>query len=177
MSLQTITALSISTPLETINFDGSSYILVQVDGLEAPLMRLPRYNLPGSSGAFISNALYGERALKIAGVVNASDGKRTTYLTNRSNLISALSLQRDSSNNPIAITVSFTLANRSSYTLSAYQDTPLSMGFSPDQVEFEDFLITLVCPDPNIYSTTLSSTTISLLSGAGMAIPNTIGEK
>src|SRR4051812_20876418 len=129
--MRTITGLTI-TPLNSnpISFDGVNFILVSVDGLASPLVRLPRYNLPGNSGAYISNALYGERALKIKGVVNAPDGSRTTYLANRTSLINALSYQYDNSGNISPQILTFTFENGLVLTTTAYIDTPVQMGFS-----------------------------------------------
>lgn len=170
-----ITGLSISNPTaNTLTFDNSNFILVEIAGLETPLTRLPRYNLPGSSGAFISNALYGERAIKITGILNAPDGQPTTYLTNRTALINALAYSRDNSGNLQPQTLTITLANGQILTTNVYVDHPLAMKFSSDQNDYEDFLITLVAPDPNLYSSVAQTTTISLPVGGGTAIPTAI---
>ena len=169
-----ITGLTIASQNQTITFDGSNYILEEVTGLETPTTRLVRYNLPGASGAYISNALYGERALKIKGWVNASDASRLTYMTNRINLINTLAYQRDDNNNLVNQTLTFTLENGLILTTTGYVDTGLQMGFSPDQTDFEEFQITFVCPDPNLYSLTQSSYSVSLPVGGGVAIPTAI---
>ena len=172
--MRTITGLTISSNGGTVTFDNSNFILVEVNGLESPVVRLPRYNLPGSSGAYISNALYGERPLKIKGIVNAPDGSRATLLTNRTTLINTLAFQRDADNNLQPQTVTITLENGQVLTTQGYVDNAVSMGFSPDQVDHEDFLITMVCPDPNLYSTTQASATVSLPIGGGTTIPTAI---
>ena len=172
--MRTITGLSITSSGGTLAFDGSNFILVEINGLESPVVRLPRYNLPGASGAFISNALYGERALKIKGIVNAPDGSRTTLLANRTTLINTLAFQRDADNNLQPQTVTITLENGTVLTTQGYVDNAVSMGFTPDQVDHEDFLITMVCPDPNLYSTTQTSASVSLPVGGGTAVPTAI---
>lgn len=174
-ALQTITGLSI----DSLVFDNSNFILQEIKGLESPLTRLPRYNLPGQSGAYISNALYGERAIKIRGLVNVPDGTavsqvRNTYLANRTTLINNLSYSYDSSGRPVPRTLTITLVNGQVLTASVYVDTPLAMGFSPDQVDYEEFLITLVAPDPLLYSSTPISATITLPVGGGTAIPTPV---
>jgi Phage tail protein len=165
-----VTSLSI----DSLVFDGNSFILEEISGLETPLTRLPRYNLPGASGAFISNALYGERAIKIKGTVNAPDGQATTYLLNRTTLINALNYKRDVNNNIVPQTLTIGLANGQVLTTQAYVDTPLSMGFSPDQTDYEEFLITLVAPDSNLYSSTQITNSITFPIGGGTAIPTAI---
>lgn len=172
MAMQVITALS----LGAINFDQSNYILQDIKGLESPLLRIPRYNLPGSNGAAISNTLFGERAIVIKGTVTvpdntASNQRIITYLNNRNALINAVSYKRDIFNDLVPLTLTVTLANGVQVTSQVFQDKPLQMGFSMGQPEWEEFQITLVAPDPNLYSTQQSSTTIELASGGGVAIP------
>src|ERR1035437_5490976 len=163
MAQHIIEQLTISSPnAPSISFDGSNYILEEITGLETPKTRLPRYNLPGNSGAFISNALYGERGIVIKGYVNAPDGSITTYLANRTNLINVLAYARDNQNVLYPQTLSITLTNGFSLTASVYVDTPLAMGFSPDQTDYEAFQITLVAADPNLYSSTEETSTINL---------------
>jgi Phage tail protein len=175
MSMQIIESLTISSPnAPSITFDGSNYILEEVTGLESPKTRLPRYNLPGNSGAFISNALYGERSIVIKGYVNAPDGSINTYLTNRTNLINVLTYARDNQNVLQPQTLSIVLTNGFSLTASVYVDTPLAMGFSSDQVDYEEFQVTLVAADPNLYSSTEETFTINLPVGGGTAIPTAI---
>ena len=168
--MQIITSLSI----DSLTFDGSNYILEEVSGLELPLTRLPRYNWPGQSGAFISNALYGERAIKIKGTVNAPDGTVNTYLLNRTALINALNYKRDVNNNIVPQTLTIGLANGQNLTAEVYMDTPITMAFSPDATDYAEFLITLVAPDPNLYSNTISSTSIDFPIAGGTAIPTAI---
>jgi hypothetical protein len=172
---QIITGLTISSPTaNTLTFDNSNFILSEIKGLESPLVRLPRFNLPGASGAFISNALYGERAIKIKGVVNAPDNKVSTYLANRTTLINALAYSRDNSGVLQPQTLMITLSNGQVLTTDIYVDTPLAMGFSEDTLGWEDFLVTMVAADPFLYSATVSSTLISLPVGGGTAIPTAI---
>jgi hypothetical protein len=60
--VRTITNLTITPAgVSPIVFDDANFILTSLKGLEMPKVRLPRFDLPGSSGAFISNALYSER--------------------------------------------------------------------------------------------------------------------
>jgi hypothetical protein len=170
-----ITALSI-TSLNggTITFDGANYILTEVSGLESPTVRLSRYNLPGSSGAYISNALYGERAIKLRGVVNAPDYRRTTYLANRVALINALAFQTDDTGVLQPQTLTLTLESGLILQTNVYVDTPLQLGFSPEQPEYEDFQVSFVAADPFLYATIAIATTISLPIGGGSAIPTAI---
>lgn len=168
--MRTITSLTI----DDLSFDGSNYILQEVKGLESPLTRLTRYNLPGNSGAYISNALYGERSIAIKGIVNAPNGTRTSYLQNRISLINALAYKRDDSNNITPQTLTITLESGLILTTDVYIDTPLQMGFSMDQVEYEEFQITLIAADPNLYSTTNTTSTVTLPIGGGTAIPTAI---
>lgn len=170
MAMRTITGLSI----DGITFDGTNYILQEVTGLESPLLRVTRYNLPGGSGAFISNVLYGERSIRLKGIVNAPNGSRVTYLANRIALINALTYKRDNSNNIVPQVMTITLENGQVLTTNVYMDTPLQMGFSMDQVDFEEFQVTFVAADPNLYSSTQSSYNVSLPIGGGTAIPTPI---
>jgi len=174
-AMRIITSVVIAAPNgNSITFDGKSYILVNVDGLASPLVRLPRYNLPGSSGAYISNALYGERAIKIKGVVNAPDGSRLTYLANRLTLINALAYQTNNAGQILPQTITISLENGTVLTTSGYMDTPLAMGFSEDQMDYEEFQLTLACPDPLLYSQNTISGVVSLPIGGGAAIPTAI---
>jgi len=169
--LQNITSLSI----DALVFDNNKYILQEVSGLESPLIRLPRYNLPGSSGAFISNALYGERSIKIKGVVNSEDGTRATYINNRLALVNALAIKRSISDVLEYQTMTIGLQNGLTVSTQVIMDTPLSMGFSPENTDYEEFQMTFVAPDPRLYSTTQSIYNVSLSSGnGGTAIPTPI---
>jgi hypothetical protein len=158
--LRTITGLQIGSLI----FDGSNYIPRTVSGLEMPKTRLPRYNLPGASGAYISNALYGERLVQIKGYVHAPDGKRTTLLANRTTLINSLAYQYDSNGLPLPTTVIFTLENGQVLTMNAYMsdNMPLQLNFSEDQVDYEDFLITLISPNYTLASQTAINGTVNL---------------
>jgi len=173
--VRTITNLTI-TPVgvSPIVFDNTNFILTSVKGLEMPKVRLPRFDLPGSSGAFISNALYSERSLQIKGVVNAADGSRITYLNNRTALINAVAYQYTLAGAPQPVTITIALENGQIVTTSGYVDTPLAMGFSEDQVDYEEFQLSFVCPDPNLYGTVAISGTVGLPVGGGTAIPTAI---
>jgi len=163
-----------SLQIDNLVFDGSNYVIEEIQGLEMPITRLPRFNLPGSSGAFVSNALYGERSIKIKGYVNAPDNSRLTYLTNRANLVNNITYKRDSGGNLVPQLMTITLENGTVLTTQVYQDTVLQFGYSPDQDVFEEFQMTLIAPDPFLYSTSVISTTISLPVGGGTAIPTAI---
>lgn len=169
-TLKTITALSV----DALVFDNTNYILSEIKGFESPVVRLPRYNLPGSSGAFISNTLYGERQISIKGYVNAPDGSRTTYLNNRTALLNAIAFKRDVNNNIVPQLMTIALENGVHLTTNVYVDQPIQMGFSEDQVEFEEFMLTFVAPDPNLYSTDLISHTIQLAIGGGTPVPTPV---
>ena len=169
--MRTITGLQVGAVI----FDNSNYILSEIKGLEMPTTRLPRYNLPGQSGGFISNALYGERKIQIKGWVNAPDGQRTTLLTNRINLINALIYQY-SNGIPVPLTVTITLENGQVLTTNVYpsENMPLTMGYTPNQVDFEEFFITLIAPGYTLNSQTPTSAIISVPVGGGAAIPTAI---
>jgi Phage tail protein len=157
----------------TVTFDGKNFILESVDGLSLPILRLPRYNLPGASGAYISNALYGERAIKIKGIVNAPDGSRLTYLANRTTLINGLAYQTDNGGTIQPQTLTITLENGLVLTTTGYADT-FAMGFSEDQMDYEEFQLTFVCPDPVLFSQNVISGVVQLPVGGGTAIPTAI---
>jgi len=168
--MQIITALQI----DDLIFDNTNFILTEVTGLESPSVRLPRYNLPGASGAYISNALYGERPIRIKGVVNAPDGTRATYLANRTTLINNLAYKRDENNFIVPQLMTITLENGQILTTSVYVDTPLQMGFSSDKVDYEDFQISFVAADPFLYSSSAITGSASPPIGGGAAIPTAI---
>jgi len=173
--MRTISSMSIASyNADPLVFDNSNFVLVNVSGLESPTVRLPRFNLPGTSGAFISNALYGERAIKIKGVVNAPDGSRITYLSNRTKLINAIAFARDNSDVLHPNILNITLENGQQFAINCYVDTPVAMGFTEDQTDYEEFLITLVSPDATITSSVESSYSISLPIGGGTTIPTVI---
>lgn len=164
---QNITALSI----DGFSFDSSNFILAEIQGIEFPTVRLPRFNLPGSSGGFISNALYGERSIRIKGYINAPDGKSATFMNNRTTFINTFAYKRDIYNNLLPQILTMTTSNGQTLTTSVYVDGAISAPFPADQIEWVEFLITLVAPDPNLYSTVQSVTTINLAAGGGMAVP------
>lgn len=170
-AMRLITALTVQSFNGTnVGFDGKNFILASVDGLGLPVLRLPRYNLPGASGAYISNALYGERAIKIKGIVNAPDGSRLTYLTNRTILINSLAYQTDTSGAIQPQTLTITLENGLVLTTTGYADT-FAMGFSEDQMDYEEFQLTFICPDPVLFSQNVISGVVQLPVGGGTAIP------
>jgi hypothetical protein len=164
----------VSLQIDNLVFDGTNYIIEQIQGLEMPLTRLPRFNLPGSSGAYISNALYGERSIKIKGYVNAPDNSRLTYLANRAELINSVTYKRDINGLLIPQLMTITLENGVVLTTEVYQDTVLQFGYSPDQDIFEEFQMTLIAPDPFLYSTSVISGIITLPVGGGTTIPTPI---
>jgi hypothetical protein len=160
--------------IDSLTFDGENYILQNLSGLESPTVRLPRYNLPGSSGAFISNALYGERSIKITGTINAPDNNPLTYLANRTALINALNFKRDIDNNIVPQLMTITLANGQILTTQVYVDNQIQMAFSSDKTDFEDFIITFVAPDYNLYGTNKNTSMITFPIEGGTAIPTPI---
>ena len=168
--MRTITALSI----DSLVFDNTNYILEEVKGLECPVIRLPRFNLPGANGAFVSNTLYGERSIRIKGVVNAPDGSRITYLNNRYALINALSFKRDINNNIVPQTMTITLETGNTYTTDVYQDTPLQLGFSQEYVDYEEFQLGFIAADPFLHTNIPVTGTVNLPVGGGTAIPTPI---
>lgn len=169
--MNNITSLSIGS----ITFgNNNSFFLEEVKGLEFPTVRLPRFNLPGQSGGFISNALYGERAIKMKGIVQSADFSRATYINNRTTLINQLTFIRDVNNNLSGQTMTITLANGQIVTTIVYVDTPLQMGYESDIDHWVEFQVSFVAPDPNLYSTIQSNTTINLAVGGGTAIPTPV---
>jgi len=174
-NLQLITGLSI----DTLVFDNQNFVLQGIKGLESPLLRIPRYNLPAQSGAAVSNALYGERAISITGMVITPDGtphsqSQSIYLANRLTIIDALSYKTSVSGNLLPQTLTITFTNGTMITAQVFQDKPLQMGFTEGQPDFEAFQIMLVAVDPNLYSTIVSSTNISLAAGGGTAVPTPV---
>lgn len=170
-----ITTLTI-TPYQgaSLTFDQENFILSSVKGLESPTVRLPRFNLPGSSGAFISNALYGERAITLTGYVNAPDGNRLTYLANRQALIDVLINQVTTSGTIVPLTLTITLETGSTLTCQAYVQKEVTMGFASDQTDWGSFSVGLVSPDYLLYSNQVQSYTVGLPVGGGTAIPTAL---
>lgn len=164
-----ITALSI----DDLVFDNTNFVLQEIQGLEMPIVRLPRYNLPGQSGAFISNALYGERSIKIKGLVNVNTNNMTTFLSNRRTVIDNLGFQYDINNRPVARTMTIALIDGRILTTDIFIDTPLQMKFSENQVGYEDFLITAIAPDFRLYLETIMDTIPFPVIG-GVPIPTPI---
>lgn len=160
-----------SLQVDDLVFDNTNFILVSIKGLETPTTRLSRFPLPGTSGAFVSNALYGERAIQITGVVNAPDGLRSTYMANRTTLINNLAYKRDSNNNIVPQLMTITLEGGQVLTSEVYVDTPLQMAFTQDKTDYEDFQISFICPDPLLYSIIETSGSVNPPIGGGVAIP------
>jgi len=161
MANQLFSQVAITNPQNgTLTFDSSNFILQSITGLEYPAIRLPRYNLPGQTGANVSNQLYGERIITIKGVCNGSNV--SSYLTNRSTISNVLSIARDNNNNLQPLVLSFTLANGNAFTANCYTSKELTLSFGEDQIEWATFQIQLVAPDPSLYSTTSSSNVVTL---------------
>ncbi len=174
--MQVITGLQIQSPIlpSPLIFDSRNFILQKAEGFEFPLMRLPRFNLPGQSGGFVSNQLYGERVVKLTGVINAPDGKINTYLANRSTLINSVAIALADDGTPQPLIMQVTLQNGQVLVLGVYLSNELSSIFDINLVDDGNFLLQFAAPDPNLYAITPISTTISLASIAGTPIPTPI---
>jgi hypothetical protein len=81
---------------------------------------------------------------------------------------------RDNSDNLLPQTITIVLQNGIALTTDVYVDTPLAMGFSPDQTDYEEFQVTMVSASPFLASTTEETASINLPIGGGTAIPTAI---
>ena len=167
-------ALITSVVIDSLIFDGTNYSISNLSGLESPTVRLPRYNLPGTDGAFVSNALYGERAIKITGTINAPDSDPLTYLANRTTLINALNFKRDIDNNIVPQLMTITMANGQVLTTQVYVDNPVQMAFSSDKTDYEDFIVTFVAADCNLYGINKNTSTLTYPIEGGTTVPTAI---
>lgn len=175
MSMSLLTGLSI----DSLVFDNQNFILQEIHGIESPTLRLPRYNLPGANGTAVSNALFAERAISIKGYVNAPDGTpsslaQSVYLANRRTLINSVAYKRDVNGNLFSQLMTITLMDGTQVTCNVFLDKPLQMGFSIGNTSYEEFQLTFIAPDPNLYSTIQNVTNIGLAVGGGVAVPTAV---
>lgn len=133
--------------LQILGSGVTSYTLQELEGFDAPDVRLNAYEKPGEDGGRVSAAYYGNRTISLSGIVSGADA--ATYEQARRNLASVCRVRRDSSTGyPEPVTISFTSLAGTEYTVEAYIK---SFKQTTDNIGFGRFLIVMVVPDPLLY--------------------------
>jgi phage-related protein len=135
-----------------------------IQGLEYPNIRTSIYDKAGANGQVLSNAFYGGRVVSFPVTIKGADVG--TYLENRQNLISALSITR-TDNVATTKTARFQDDDGNNYYIE-YIVGSLSL---PQQYNtLVNGVVILQCPEPALLSGQ-GSRSISLSSGGGFDSP------
>ncbi|SDP33031.1 Phage tail protein [Arthrobacter sp. ok909] len=150
-------------------YTDSHFTLTSHAGLDAPPLRVSAYENAGEDGGTIGAAFYGSRLVTLTGTVRAQDGAGTAdYNQARRNLAYMCRIRKDSSGFPTMTPFSFTTLDGVAYSFSGQIKT-----FQIDSVypTWGKFIITIVCPDPNIYGAAFTSGAVTRPSGGTVSFP------
>lgn len=142
------------------------WLTPNIQGLEAPSIRLPSFERPNVDGAFVPNQLYGGRAISLEGRVSGG-GNVLTYRSRRRTLENAARIYRPGGAlSPIT------------FKFKTMDDLELQALVYVRKLNFPDRLLAggsysldLYAPDIRLLSQELHSQQLNIFSGGGMAIP------
>lgn len=138
-----------------------------VEGLDSPDHRTTQYAKPGEDGTVVSSQFYGARLVSLPGYITGSSPAQ--FEANRRALVSALSVQRDSTGRPRPRRCQFTTLAGLTYFFDAFPSTkPVIRQSAPTSAKF---LIQLTVPRGVISSATETTFTATPPSGGGFVLP------
>lgn len=120
-----------------------------IEGLESPEYRIGSYDRPGEDGGVVSSALYGMRQVTLVGRVSGSNAAQ--FSDNRFLLSRACAIQCDSKGYPVLTRCQVTTLAGNTFYFYAQVGKPQ---FSMDNINWSNFLIPLIAPDPQIFGET-----------------------
>jgi hypothetical protein len=137
-----------------------------IQGLEAPSIRLSSFERPNFDGAFVPNQLYGGRAITLEGKVSGG-GSGTTYRTRRRQLEAVTRIYR-----PGGVLTPLTFKFKTMDDLELQVDVYVRKFEMPDKfLTGGNYKLDLFAPDIRLLSQELHQETLSIFSGGGMPIP------
>lgn len=142
------------------------YLDAPIKGLESPPLRISQYDKPGESGGRISTIFYAPRVVTITGTIIGSD--ETTYETLRQNLALACAAHSTTGGLPTLTTFTFQTMANNTYTFTGQA----RLVMDKDYMRTCKFNITIQCPDPAVYGSSQTvSSLITRAAGGGFIVP------
>lgn len=143
----------------TFNTPGSPFYLEAISGFDGPNVRTSVEDRPEYDGAVAGNFYFGSRPVTLSGRIIASSA------TERN--LAVVSLQRALRALRTDLTVKATASGLDPMQVTGRLANPprITGGYA------KEFQISLICPDPRIYSQTLHSLTSSAASGSVTGVP------
>jgi hypothetical protein len=147
--------------------NSTDFWLKEIEGLDSPDIRVSQYDRPGEDGGVVSNALYGSRHIVLNGIVQGSNAVQFEQL--RRDLNDAIRLQRDANGYPQLTRLEFTTLGGKTYYCDAQV---VKVNYDFDYVNWGKFMLQLIAPDSQIYSSLLvGSGLVNLPTSTGIAWP------
>jgi hypothetical protein len=144
----------------------TNYSLTGVEGLDAPPYRVSSYENAGEDGGTVGSAFYGSRLVTLTGTVTGSSA--ADYNQARRNLAYMCRIRKDSYGLPTMTPFSFTTLDGVAYTFSGQIK---NFKIETKYPTFGKYIITIICPDPNIYGAAITSGQVTRPSGGTVSFP------
>lgn len=157
------------TPLQIHSATGSPGIFLKnpIEGLEQPNRRVGSYEKPGEDGGRVTSMLHGNRVVTLRGFIQASTV--ATHEQLRQDLSEAARIVRDANGFPELTLFEFTTSGGEDRQFEAAIQ---SLVFSADQLNFSEFQMVLLVPEPYISGTDpISVSGIQSPAGGGFVLP------
>jgi phage-related protein len=168
MRINSLTIGSFAVTATPSDVGTGTNIVLELTGTESPTRRISRFPLPGNHGAFVSNALYGERVI---GISIRVVGSTETDLRER---IAELAAEINLASVDPSTEVTFTDVDGNIYTVTGYASV-MSMGGGFGRRRYDDIAVEIICEDHRIFSGTEDMTTIYLQdTSGGIGIPTVV---
>lgn len=140
-----------------------------IQGLEAPSIRLPSFERPNIDGAFVPNQLYGGRAITLEGKVSGG-GDMLTYRTRRRQLEAVTRIYR-----PGGVLAPIVFKFKTMDDLELQAEVYARKFTLPDQMMGAgNYTLELFAPNTRLLSQELHQQQLAIFEGGGMAIPTEI---
>jgi len=148
------------------NTENLGFVVHNMSGLELPGIRQTKYPRPGESGAILSNLLYDGRMITFAGSVFAETAN--LFHQRRRQLQDAISLTKNIYSQPVPFILSMTTVDDLPLQIECYLE---DLNMKLEQMNGQEFLLTLYAPDPALLSQSLTTTNLVKGSGGGAIYP------
>lgn len=163
MRINTITIGGFTITANSADLGTGGNNLLEMQGLESPVRRVPFQQKPGNHGIFIEDSLYGERILVIKFQIIGSSV--SDYKSRYEQFTEAIDITDRTTK-----TMTIVDSNSVSYEVSGIP-TLYTGKHGNGQTLFDEFTFTFLCENWYFSSSTLNSEIIYLSDSVGLAIP------
>jgi hypothetical protein len=158
-----------SLKLHDLSAPNDFWLKSPVLGLDTPEYRLSINEKAGEDGGNASSAFYGPRLVTLEGYIRG--GSVALYEENRRAFASAFAINREANGTPVLTRFEFTTLSGAQYYFYGIPRRPV---FSQTNIDYCDFMVSIVVPQPQLFSVDeVSSGQVLLPEPTGITFPLT----